>query len=88
MKCVRMMAMVGAFLLTAQPAGALPPDPKPFARIDQFIPQGLVKGVRQVTVRFSTPMVALGDPRLPDPMEITCPVTGKGRWTALGLRFR
>ena len=50
------------------------------AQVDFFAPQGEVKGVRQVAVRFSDPMVAFGDPRLPEPFEIECPAPGTGRW--------
>ncbi|HWQ39211.1 MAG TPA: MG2 domain-containing protein [Burkholderiales bacterium] len=50
------------------------------AKVESFAPQGEVKGVRQVTARFSAPMVALGDPRLPAPFEIDCPVPGTSRW--------
>ena len=50
------------------------------AQVDFFSPQGEVKGVRQVAVRFSDPMVAFGDPRLPEPFEINCPAPGKARW--------
>jgi alpha-2-macroglobulin len=47
----------------------------------QFSPQGAVKGVRQVTARFSDAMVPLGDPRPPtSPFEIECPEAGTGRW--------
>src|SRR5512143_3056456 len=49
-------------------------------RVDHFSPQGTVKPVRQVTARFSAPMVALGDPRLADPFVIDCAAKGKGRW--------
>ena len=49
-------------------------------RVVQFTPQGTVKNVRQVTVRFSEPMVPLGDPRLADPFEIACPESGTARW--------
>ncbi len=49
--------------------------------VEQFSPQGEVKGVRQVTARFAKPMVAFGDPRLPDPFEIDCAEKGSGRWT-------
>jgi uncharacterized protein YfaS (alpha-2-macroglobulin family) len=48
--------------------------------ITSFSPEGTVKGVRQVQVRFDTQMVAFGDLRLPDPMEVDCPEKGKGRW--------
>ncbi len=50
------------------------------AQVDFFSPQGEVKGIRQVAVRFSKPMVAFGDPRLPEPFEIECPAVGTARW--------
>src|SRR5258706_11109408 len=50
------------------------------AQVDVFSPQGEVKGVRQVAVRFSEPMVAFGDPRLPEPFGIECPAPGTARW--------
>src|SRR5512134_2211499 len=50
------------------------------ATVDAFSPQGEVKGVRQVAVRFSEPMVAFGDPRLEVPFDIDCPEPGTGRW--------
>ncbi|MFO1319809.1 MAG: MG2 domain-containing protein [Burkholderiales bacterium] len=50
------------------------------AGLDQFSPQGEVKGVRQVTARFRTPMVPFGDPRLAEPFDIACPAAGTGRW--------
>jgi uncharacterized protein YfaS (alpha-2-macroglobulin family) len=50
------------------------------ASVDSFAPTGTVKDVRQATARFSTDMVALGDPRLPDPFDVRCAAEGKGRW--------
>ncbi len=51
------------------------------ARIETFSPQGTVKGVRQVSVRFSEQMVPFGDPRgLIEPFEITCSEKGTSRW--------
>jgi uncharacterized protein YfaS (alpha-2-macroglobulin family) len=50
------------------------------AQVDFFSPQGEVKGIRQVAVRFSDAMVAFGDPRLPEPFDIDCPASGTGRW--------
>ena len=47
-------------------------------------PSGEVAQVRQVVVRFSGPVVAFGDLRLPDPVAIACvgtPVRGSGRWS-------
>ena len=50
------------------------------AQVEQFAPQGEVKGVRQVTARFAKPMVAFGDLRLPDPFDVDCAEKGAGRW--------
>jgi len=48
--------------------------------IQFFSPQGEIKKVRQVAVRFSGQMVAFGDPREVDPFNIDCLFPGKGRW--------
>ena len=48
--------------------------------VQLFSPTGTTKAVRQVQVRFSAPMVALGDPRLPAPFVINCPEPGTARW--------
>jgi uncharacterized protein YfaS (alpha-2-macroglobulin family) len=61
-------------------ACALHGTPASAASVVQFTPQGTVKGVRQVTARFSAPLVALGDPRLPAPFKVECPAAGHGRW--------
>lgn len=50
------------------------------AMVEQFSPQGVVKDILQVSVRFSEQMVAFGDPRLSDPFDIQCPEKGRGRW--------
>lgn len=51
------------------------------ARIEMFSPQGVVKDVRQVSVRFSDQMVPFGDPRSQiDPFEINCPEKSSSRW--------
>ncbi len=54
-------------------------------QVDVFTPQGEAKNVRQVSVRFSEPVVAFGDPRLPDPFTVRCEgdpqrSQGRGRW--------
>jgi len=61
----------------AAPLGAAPGRA---AEVELFSPQGEVKAVRQVAVRFSEPMVAFGDPRLVDPFDVACPESGTGRW--------
>lgn len=48
--------------------------------VELFSPQGQVKKVRQVAVRFTGQMVPFGDPRELDPFDITCAEKGKGRW--------
>jgi len=50
-------------------------------QVEMFSPQGTVKGVRQVSVRFSEQMVPFGDPRgLIGPFDIVCPEKGTSRW--------
>ena len=49
-------------------------------RIESFSPTGYTKDVVQVAVRFSEPMVALGDPGIADPFAVACGVPGNGRW--------
>lgn len=56
------------------------PTPDAAVRVESFSPQGYVREVRQVVVRFSASMVALGDPRLVDPFTVSCPARGRGRW--------
>ena len=50
------------------------------AGIESFSPTGYAKDVRQVTVRFSEAMVALGDPGRLDPFSVDCEIPGNGRW--------
>jgi uncharacterized protein YfaS (alpha-2-macroglobulin family) len=50
------------------------------ASVVQFYPQGEFASVRQVTARFSTDMVRLGDPRVRNPFIISCVAKGHGRW--------
>ena len=68
--CWLLLAVLGG---TSSVARAAP-------HIELFSPQGSLKDVRQVSVRFSAAMVAFGDPRLTEPFSIDCPVAGRGRW--------
>src|SRR5512147_1679639 len=76
---LRRLAWVGlAWAVGAAQAWAAP-------QVDAFSPQGQAKGVRQVAVRFTEPMVAFGDPRLSDPFTVHCEgdgarLKGRGRW--------
>jgi alpha-2-macroglobulin len=50
-------------------------------RVEMFSPQGVVKGIRQVTARFTEQMVPFGDPRANvQPFEMDCGLKGTGRW--------
>ncbi len=70
--------LLGALILCSAALAAAADSPSP--RVELFSPEGTTKAVRQVLVRFSVPMVALGDPRLPDPFTVSCPAPGSGRW--------
>src|SRR5579872_1727940 len=82
---VRSLVTLGSLAaLLLSPAGPTLADNTPATRavvhVESFSPQGYVRNVRQVVVRFSASMVALGDPRLPDPFTVSCPARGNGRW--------
>ena len=68
--------LIAVLLLLSIPGyGAAPPS------VAFFSPQGTVKQVRQVTARFSQPMVPLGDPRVnANAFAVNCPAKGKPRW--------
>ncbi|MBM4200741.1 MAG: hypothetical protein FJ189_05590, partial [Gammaproteobacteria bacterium] len=79
--------IIQALLILALPgpgtAAATPPQKSTAGspvRVESFSPQGTVKTIRQVTARFSAPMVRFGDARGPQPFDIDCPATGQGHW--------
>ncbi|MBF0459948.1 MAG: alpha-2-macroglobulin [Magnetococcales bacterium] len=53
----------------------------PEAKVLFFSPQSPAKAIRQVAVRFSHPMVALGNPSRMEPFFINCPEPGTGSWS-------
>ncbi len=77
MRCGLCLVFLIAALSTAILVGAQAQTPP---QVEVFSPQGTVKGVRQVAVRFSAQMVPFGDPRLVEPFDIDCPAPGKARW--------
>ncbi|MFT3907423.1 MAG: MG2 domain-containing protein [Steroidobacteraceae bacterium] len=79
-RLLAILALLPTLPLPAQTPGAALPATAAAPRVELFSPRGTAQQVRQVTARFSAPMVALGDPRLPDPFTIACPATGAGRW--------
>ncbi len=68
------VGVVVSGLVFAQPVSS------PAATVEAFNPVGEVKAVRQVSARFSEPMVAFGDPRLEAPFAIRCDAKGQGHW--------
>ena len=52
----------------------------PAPAVAAFAPTGSVERVEQIKLRFTTPMVAFGDPRLPAPVAGTCSAGATGRW--------
>lgn len=76
MKHSTIFLAIAVFLLTL-PGGLAAAES---ATVEMFSPEGQVKQVRQVAVRFSEQMVPFGDPRLVEPFSIDCPEKGRGRW--------
>jgi len=77
MAALALLALLPLFWLSPAPARA---QDAGGPRVAAFSPQGTVKAVRQVTARFSEPMVPLGDPReARDPFEVSCPEPGTAR---------
>jgi uncharacterized protein YfaS (alpha-2-macroglobulin family) len=76
--CVVPLLVLALTVTLATPAsGQTPAAP----HVVRFSPEGVVKGVRQVVVRFSAAMVPLGDPRpAGEVFEIACPEAGTARW--------
>jgi len=52
----------------------------PVPGVELFSPSGSVERVEQIKVRFTTPMVAFGDPRLPAPVVGNCSAGATARW--------
>lgn len=75
------LALIGA-TPHAEEAPAIAPAP---IHVDTFSPESRAKQIRQISVRFTAGVVAMGDPRLPDPFAIDCRGAedlpkGRGRW--------
>ena len=73
------MSLLAIVMLLSATVEAAVASPDP--HVSRFTPEGTVTRARQVSARFSEPMVAFGDPRRPvEPFEIDCPENGSGRW--------
>ena len=78
MRTRRLLVATGVLVALA---GRVSHGGAPAARVEQFSPRGTAKQVRQVTARFSEPMVPLGDPRpSKSPFDVICPERGRARW--------
>ena len=77
-----MKPLVGAILLNVSLCAslAMPGTATLAATVERFSPQGEIRSVRQVAVRFSEDMVKFGDPKAAAPFAIDCSETGQGRW--------
>ena len=76
-------ARVAARTALALVVACLPTWVQAAARVSQVVPQGEVAEVRQITVRFDSPVVPAGDPRLPAPFQVLCngaAPAGDARW--------
>ncbi|WP_296217851.1 alpha-2-macroglobulin [uncultured Sphingomonas sp.] len=49
-------------------------------RVVMASPGGSGGAIDRFTIRFSQPMVPLGDPRAASPVTVTCSINGEGRW--------
>ncbi|MEO5340155.1 MAG: MG2 domain-containing protein [Magnetococcus sp. MYC-9] len=72
------LALIGVLLSGRAYSQATPSQT---AKVLSFTPQGVVKAVRQVAVRFSEPMVAMGTPSQTAPFAVECPERGQGVWS-------
>lgn len=70
----RCVAALAGTLMWAGTGGAVA------ATIDKFSPQGEIRSVCQVAVRFSEDVIAFGDPKAATPFNIACAEAGQGRW--------
>ncbi|MBO9712373.1 MG2 domain-containing protein [Sphingomonas sp.] len=77
---MKLVLRVALLALVAAPIGAIAAFGDNSPQVEMATP-GIGNGaIERFTVRFSTPMVALGDPRAESPFDVTCPVAGTGRW--------
>ncbi|WP_185964993.1 alpha-2-macroglobulin family protein [Glacieibacterium frigidum] len=74
-----MRVVIPALLVVAAGLGVRAAS-APQAGVELFSPSGSVERVEQIKIRFATPMVAFGDPRLPAPGTGNCTAKAPGRW--------
>ena len=74
------LALVGLAVLGGWPSALAASGDGATPRVEAFSPRSYSKDVRQVSARFSAPMVRLGDAERPSPFRVRCGVPGNGRW--------
>lgn len=67
------ISLASALLIAPQIASAV-------LEVRQFSPQGEVRNVTQVTAVFNEDVVKLGDTDAESPFDVSCTVSGSGRW--------
>ncbi|MES2441627.1 MAG: MG2 domain-containing protein [Pseudomonadota bacterium] len=77
---MKLVTRVAILALALTPIGAIAAFGDNSPQVEMATP-GIGDGaIERFTVRFTQPMVALGDPRAASPFDVKCPVEGQGRW--------
>ncbi len=77
---MKLVVRVGVLALVLAPFGAIAAFGDSSPQIEMATP-GIGDGaIERFTVRFTDPMVPLGDPRAASPFDVKCAVAGEGRW--------
>ncbi|NML07222.1 MG2 domain-containing protein [Sphingomonas sp. G-3-2-10] len=77
---MKLGARVALLALALAPIGAVAAFGDNSPQVEMATP-GIGDGaIERFTVRFTHPMVPLGDPRAEGPFKVECPVAGEGRW--------
>ena len=74
---MRLAARLAILALAAAPVAALSDNAPRVILAQPGVDSG---GIARFTMRFSQPMVPLGDPRAAAPVTVECAVNGTGRW--------
>lgn len=77
---MKLLARAAILALALTPLGAVVAFGNNSPQVEMATP-GIGDGaIERFTVRFTQPMVALGDPRAASPFDVKCPIDGEGRW--------
>jgi len=77
---MKLATRVAILALALAPVGAIAAFGDNSPQVELATP-GIGDGaIERFTVRFTQPMIALGDPRAASPFDVKCPIEGTGRW--------